>query len=203
MQKQQEQTKNDQTCVDIMVQRRSIRRFKQTPIPLEFLQKMVSVARVAPSAANLQPLEYIVIHDAHVCDQLFPTMNWAAYLSPKWSPPQGERPVAYILIVSNTEIAHASFVKYDVGLAAENIMIAAEAEDVGSCMLCSFHHEEVRNLLQIPPKYALEALIALGYKQEQPEMVPLEDSIKYWRDDKDVLHVPKRPMNDIIHYNSF
>ena len=188
---------------EIMNQRRSIRRFKQKPIALDFLQELVNVARVAPSAANLQPLEYIIIDDSPVCKQVFETINWAAYLQPKWSPSPEEQPTAYIIILCNTEIANASFSKYDVGLASENIMILAETEDVGSCMICSFNHESVRNLLKIPSKYSLETIIALGYKKEQAVMVPLEDSVEYWRDQKDVHYVPKREMKDILHHNTF
>ena len=48
---------------ETIIRRRSIRRFKDMPVPYGVLEKCVNAARLAPSAANLQPLEYIVVDE--------------------------------------------------------------------------------------------------------------------------------------------
>ena len=69
-----------------ILSRRSIRRFKQKEISLDILKKIVNSARLAPSAANLQPLEYLVITDKNLCSKIFETIGWAGYIKPKWTP---------------------------------------------------------------------------------------------------------------------
>jgi nitroreductase len=83
------------------IKRRTIRRFKQKPIPLETLKKLVNAGRLAPSTANLQPIEYIIIDGADLVENVFETLKWAGYISPAGNPPQGERPVAYIIVLAN------------------------------------------------------------------------------------------------------
>ena len=47
----------------------------------------------------------------------------------------------------------------------------------------------------------VDSVIALGYKAEKSVVEDMEDSVKYWRDEKQVLHVPKRKLQDILHIN--
>ena len=84
--------------------RRSIRRFQQKQIPIKLLKKFVNAARLAPSAANLQPLEYFIVNDKNLCSEIFGTISWAGYIKPKWAPSPQERPVAYIImLIKNAE----------------------------------------------------------------------------------------------------
>ena len=121
--------------------RRSIRRFKQQPIDKELLIKFVDAARIAPSAANLQPLEYIVVNDKKVCEEIFDTIAWAAYIKPTWAPSEEERPTAYIIILTK-DIDNKWYTR-DVGLASENIVLMTESENIGSCILCSINNKNV------------------------------------------------------------
>ena len=87
---------------EVAVSRRSIRRFKDIPVPHQILGRCVNAARLAPSAANLQPLEYIVVNDDRLLAEVFATLGWAAYIRPAGDPPEGKRPKAYIVIVSSS-----------------------------------------------------------------------------------------------------
>jgi len=186
---------------DATLSRRSIRRFHQKPVKLEMLKKCVNAARLAPSAANLQPLEYIIINDKPLCMQIFEALHWAAYLQPKWTPKETERPTAYIVVlVKDTK---NPYYERDVGLATENIVLTAEAEGLGSCILCNIEHVKIHELCSVPLELAVDSVIALGYKAEAPVVEDLIDSVKYWRDDHDVLHVPKRKFEDITHFNKY
>jgi nitroreductase len=186
---------------EAILSRRSIRRFHQRPVKLEILKKCVNAARLAPSAANLQSLEYCLINDKILCKNLFETLHWAAYIQPKWTPKESERPTAYIVVlVNNTQ---NPYYERDVGLATENIVLTAEADGLGSCILYNIERVKIQELCHIPMSHAVDSVIALGYKAEEPKVENLKDSVKYWRDEKDVLHVPKRKLEDIIHLNGF
>jgi nitroreductase len=186
---------------DTILLRRSIRRFKQYPIDMNILKKFVNAGRLAPSAANLQPLQYIIVHDKELCSKIFKTLSWAAYIKPKWEPDINERPTAYIIVLI-TDITNKYYLR-DVGVATENILLAAEEENIGSCILCKIDHQKIKEILNVPKNIEVDSVIALGYKAEQPVVEYLKESIKYWRDKQEVLHVPKRTLEAILHINSY
>jgi nitroreductase len=184
-----------------IVSRRSIRRFHQRPVRLEILKKCVNAARLAPSAANLQPLEYCIVHEKTLCANLFEALHWAAYIQPKWTPKESERPTAYIIVlVKDTK---NPYYERDVGLATENIILTAEGEGLGTCILCNIERVKIQEVCNIPLTLAIDSVIALGYKAETSVVEEMKDSVKYWRDEKETLHVPKRKLEDILHLNRF
>ena len=184
------------------ITRRSIRRFKDVPISKEILERCVNAARVAPSAGNRQPLEYIVVEDEPLLPQVFSTLGWAAYIKPRGEPPPGKRPKAYIVILKHKDIGVASSV-YDVGAAMENIILVALEKGIGSCPFASIDRDRLREILSIPEIHEIALVIALGYPDESPLEEPFEGSVKYWRDEDDVHHVPKKKLESILHWNNF
>ena len=188
---------------DLIVRRRTVRRFKEVPIGAELLQRCVNAARLAPSASNLQPLEYIVVTDDELLPTMYDSVHWAGYLRPHGDPPEGHRPTAYIVILKNNKISTSTFSVYDIGEAVENIILVAEAEGLGSCQFGSVEREKVREMFKIPPHYEIPLVIALGYPDEKHSVDPYTDSPKYWRDEKGVHHVPKRSVEEVLHWNGF
>jgi nitroreductase len=186
---------------EAILSRRTIRRFKQKPVDVKLLKRFVNAARVAPSAANLQPLEYFIICEKKLCAQVFETLGWAGYIKPKWMPDESERPTAYIVILVREDFN--KYYKWDVGLSAENIMLVAEEENIGSCILLNINRKKLREILGIPDSLYIDSVIALGYKSETAIMEDMVDSVEYYRDENDVLHVPKRKITDILHINKF
>lgn len=186
---------------EAILSRRSIRRFQQKPIQTELLKKFVNAARLAPSAANLQPLEYFVVNERELCSKVFETLSWAAYIKPKWAPSEEERPTAYIVMLIR-DTNNKMYLR-DVSLASENIVLAAEEEGVGSCILCNIDRDKLRNILKIPKDMIVDSVVALGYKAEKSVVEDFNGSVKYWRDKNEVLHVPKRKLEDITHVNKF
>ena len=184
-----------------IISRRTIRRFQKKPIKLDLLRRFVNAARLAPSAANLQPLEYFIVTEKEPCSKIFETIGWAAYITPKWTPSVEERPTAYIVILVND--TNNKFYPIGVGLSSENIVLAAEEEGIGSCILYNIDRGKIQEILKIPKTLHVDSIIALGYKAENPVVEDLKDSVKYWRDENEVLHVPKRRLEDIIHINKF
>lgn len=182
--------------------RRTIRRFTQDSVPLKILEKMVNAARLAPSAANMQPLEYIVVSDRKVAQRIFPCLRWAAYIAPEGDPGPGQEPTAYIVTLVNTDVRPKAF-EWDAGAAIENMILTALEEGVGSCWLLSVDRERIREILKIPETHALDSVLALGYPAEQPQTEELVDSVRYWKDESGRLHVPKRRFDSIIHFDRF
>jgi len=187
---------------EVTTSRRSIRRFKDISVPHQILERCVNAARLAPSAANLQPLEYIVVDDDKLLAEVFPTLGWAAYIRPAGDPPQGKRPKAYIIIVNNSN-AGTPFTTYDVGAAMENMILVAWAEGVGSCAIASVDRDKLRSILNIPGDYEIPLVLALGYPDESPVEEPFDESVKYWKDEDGVLHVPKKKLERVQHWNAF
>ena len=188
---------------EVAVSRRSIRRFKGIPVPHQILERCVNTARLAPSAANLQPLEYIIVDDDQLLSEVFSTLRWAAYIGPEGDPPpEGRRPKAYIVILKNSNVGMSSSV-YDVGAAMENMILVALEEGVGSCPVASVDRDKLRRILNIPGDYEIPLVLALGYSDESPVEEPFDGSVKYWKDEDGVLHVPKKKLESVIHWNTF
>jgi len=191
------------SVLEFMYQRRSIRRFKQNPIAYELLKRFVDAGRVAPSASNLQPLEFIIVDEAELVNNIFEHTQWARLLPHNTGrPPAGQQPVAFIVILVNKKYETA-WTRHDVGAAAENIILSALDNEIGTCWIASVNRKKVSSLLLVPDDYEIDSVIALGYPDEEPVMEPLKDSIEYYKDETGRLHVPKRNLDDILHRNIF
>jgi nitroreductase len=192
----------DKEAHDIIVSRRTIRQFRPDPVPRETLEALVDAARLAPSAANLQPLEFIIVDDRRVRADVFPSLKWAAYIAPVGDPKPGQEPAAYIVTLVNTKVREKMF-EYDVGAAEENMIISALAEGIGSCWLLSIDRDRLKAVLGVPEGYRIDCVLALGYPAEEPVAEELKDSQKYWKDGEGRLHVPKRTLAGVLHRNRF
>jgi nitroreductase len=190
---------------DLITSRRTIRKFKQEPLELAVLKRLVNAGRLAPSAGNMQPIEYIVTVDENIREKIFPNVRWAGYIVPEGNPKEYERPMAYITVLIKQEVLMVPFYKYDVGASVENITLAALEEGIGCCWIGSFDRKKIKDILNIPDGYGIDLILALGYPLENPEYYDIEKgkSIKYHKDTSDRLHVPKRKLEDIIHIDHF
>ena len=162
--------------IDIILSRRSIRQYEQKEIPNEILNKILETGRQAPSAANRQPEHFIVITDYKIKKELSKGLfnrfiknapltivgcaNTGAKLTGKWS------------IVDTT-------------IALQNMVLAAWTMGIGSCWIGDFKEEKVKELLKIPNKWKVVALISFGYPAEQPK--PKN----------------KKPITELVSYNKF
>jgi nitroreductase len=188
--------------IQLIKRRRTIRQFRPGELPLSLLKELVDGGRLAPSAANLQPLEFLIATDLNLRKEIFSCLRWAAYINPAGDPKPGQEPTAYIIILVNTNIREKGY-EYDVGAAAQNIILGALSKGIGSCWLISINRERLREVLKIPDNYLIDSVLALGYPAEEPVIEDFKGSIKYWKDEAGVLHVPKRKLEDILHINLF
>ena len=183
---------------ELVMKNRSYRRFYENKsIDNETLKELINLARLSPSAGNLQPLKYVLSNTPEKNNLVFPCLAWAGYLK-EWSGPQeGERPAAYVVILGDTNISKKFGCGY--GIAAQSILLGATEKGLNGCIVGSIRRKMLRKSLEIPERYEILIVIALGVRKE---MVVIEEvkagDIKYWRDEKGVHHVPKRPLSEII-----
>jgi len=178
---------------------RSYRRFHQeVHIKLETLRELVELARLSASAMNLQPLKYVLSCEPQKNSLIFAHLGWAGYLKDWPGPREGERPSAYVIMLGDTGISR-SF-GCDHGIAAQSILLGAAEKGLGGCMIGNIRKEELGRALEIPPRYEMLLVLALGKPRETVVIETVEPGgdIKYWRDSNGVHHVPKRPLADLI-----
>ncbi|MFC1798493.1 nitroreductase family protein [Thermodesulfobacteriota bacterium] len=184
---------------ELIEKNRSYRRFVQShPIERGKLEEMVDLARLSASAANLQPLKYYLSNDARTNRQIFDCLAWAAYLKDWPGPSEGERPSAYILILGDTTISKN--VICDQGIAAQSILLGAVEQSIGGCIVATIRKKKLAAALSLPEQYEIMLVIALGKPAETVEIENMDSdgNIKYWRDEHQVHHVPKRSLAEII-----
>jgi nitroreductase len=190
--------------LDAIRTRRSVRLYQQIPISFEILRELVDAARLAPSCANVQPLQFIAVWDPEVVSQVFPTLTWAGLIAPQRDPPEGKRPVAYIVVLVDPGIHYfAADGHYDAGAAIENVLLAAWEKGIGACWIRRVEREQLKRILRVPEHLEIDSVISLGYPAERPVTEDANDSTSYYVDDEGTLHVPKRRLCDILHENHY
>ena len=182
---------------ELIKKRRTIRKFKQIPIKRAMLEKFIDAAHYAPSGNNLQPLKYKIVDDHETVEKVFEYVKWAGSIYPAGNPGENEHPVAFIAILVDTRITTVIY-ELDVGSASENIFLTALEEGIGTCWMGAIDRKKIIEILEIPEYFLLNTVIALGYPAEAPIMEPSTGSVKYYKDENGVLHVPKRSLSEII-----
>ena len=185
---------------ELIKKNRSCRRFYQDhSLDLEALRELVDLARLSASAANLQPLKYILSCNDEKNALIFSCLKWAGYIKDWPSPPEGERPSGYIIIVVNSKKAN-EWIGYDCGIASQSILLGAREKRLAGCMIGAINRKQLKDLLDIPNPFKILLVIAVGKPKEKVviEEVDQDKDIRYWRDQYDVHHVPKRKLDDII-----
>jgi len=184
---------------ELVLINRSYRRFDANVlVNTQTLYDLVELARICPSAANLQPIKYYLSNSADLNDIIFSTLAWAGYLKDWAGPQQDEQPSAYIIILGDKSIK-ADF-GIDPGIVAQTMLLGAVEKGLGGCMIASVRRQELHQALNLPDELEIVLVIALGKPVETVvlEDLPTDGSIRYYRDAQQVHHVPKRSLQDLI-----
>ena len=183
---------------DLMRKTRSYRRFKEDElVDMETLRYLVVLARLGGSARNAQPIKYVLVNAPAVNEKIFPHLGWAGYLKEWPGPEKGERPSAYIVCLLDTNLSREA--ECDLGITTQNLLLGASEKGLGGCRIASFA-TGLRNVLHLDDHLKILLVIALGRPLEEvslDEMEP-EGDIKYWRDEDQIHHVPKRSLQELI-----
>ena len=93
---------------------------------------------------------------------------------------------------------------HDAGIASMSISMVAFEEGLGSCILGAINRIELGKILSVPDNFEVLLVVALGYTDENPVIDEVkENDVKYWLDKDGIIHVPKRDMKDIVHWNQY
>lgn len=184
---------------ELVKRTRSYRRFYQdVKIEQGTLRGLVDLARMSASGGNLQPLKYILCNDPEMNALIFAQLAWAGYLKDWPGPEEGERPSAYVVVLHDSRISKSP--GCDHGIACQNILIGATEKGLGGCMIATIRKKELRETLNIPEYLEILLVVALGKPKETVVLTEVgpDGDIKYWRNEQQVHHVPKRKLDDII-----
>ena len=178
---------------------RSCRRFKPEPaIKIDLLKSLVDLARITASAANLQPLKYILCSNPEKNISIFECLGWAGYLKDWAGPSPEERPTGYIVMLGDKRIAKNFDI--DVGIASQTIMLGAKNMGYSGCMIGNIHHQKLAEVIKLKDHHVILLVLALGAPKENIvlESMKADDDFRYYRDEQGIHHVPKRNLDDII-----
>jgi nitroreductase len=184
---------------DLVKVNRSCRRFDNShKIDEKTLRQLVELARNCASAANNQPLKYLICRDEDKNKEIYSCLGWAAYLKEWKGPVKEERPSAYIVILGDHSVSDKFWC--DHGIAAQTILLGARTMGLAGCMFGAINIKKLKVALEIADHLEPKLVVALG---KPVEIIQIDDlgedgDIKYWRDENRVHHVPKRKLEDLI-----
>jgi nitroreductase len=148
------------SLLDLILSRRSIRRYENKDISEEVLRQILEAGRQAPSAANRQPIRFVIVKDhdilKNLCDNLI--NRFVKYA-----------PVAIVGCADIKSLLTGKWAVVDATIAMQNMVIAAWTLGIGSCWIGACNEEKVKELLKTPDKWKVVALVTLGYPAEQPK----------------------------------
>lgn len=154
--------------LDVIKERGSIRRYTTAPIPERDLHTILEAARLAQSAANRQPWQFILVTDKAVKERLVDAAHWPD------RPPQSSVSTAAAVLVclADPEVSRPvgpfNGFLIDLAIAIENMALTAWELGIGSCWIGAFQEDRVKTLLAIPENLRVVSLLTLGYPDEQP-----------------------------------
>jgi nitroreductase len=165
---------------EAILKRKSIRNYKDEPIPENKLQKVLEAARLAPSAANQQEWKFVVVRDAEKRRHLSIAAQGQTHVA--------RAPAVIAGVATGTErimLCGVPTYPVDLAIALDHMTLAAVNEGLGSCWIGHFSQEQVREILGIPDNYTVVCLLTLGIPAEpgRPKL--------------------RKPLNEVICFDSF
>lgn len=152
---------------ELFARRFSCRTFTPEPVPPAVLDALLDAARWAPSAGNLQPWRFLVVHAEAVRRQLAAAAHDQAFVA--------EAPVTVVVCAVADESAprygargRTLYCLQDTAAAVENLLLAATAHDLGSCWVGAFDEQAVSRALGLDPAWRPVAMVPLGRPAERP-----------------------------------
>ena len=155
--------------------RRSVRRFKPDPVERSEIEKVVEAGRLAATANNLQPWEFVVVTDEAMRRRLATLADYGKFIA--------QAPVCIVTFSKDTK-----YYLEDGSAATQNMLVAARALNLGSCWVAGdkkAYAGEIGNLLGMPGGYKLISLVALGHPAEFPS------------------GAGKRPLKEVMHWERY
>jgi nitroreductase len=154
--------------------RRAVRAFRPDPVAREVIEDIVDCARLAASAINVQPWEFVVVTEPAMRQRLADITDYGKHIA--------QAPVCVAVLCRETK-----YYLEDGAAATENLMVAARAHGLGSCWVAGDKKDYAPRILEAlgaPPRLKLISLVPMGLPAEQPEP-------------------PKRPLTEVLHWEKY
>ncbi len=154
--------------------RRSVRAYERRPVPREIIEDVIDCGRLAASANNVQPWEFVVVTEAGMRRRLADRTDHGKFIA--------DAPVCIVVLCRDSK-----YYLEDGSAATQNLLLAAWARGLGSCWVAGDkkpYAGEICKMLGAPEGYRLVSLVALGYPAESP-------------------HKSKRPVSDVLHWEGY
>jgi len=167
---------------DVLRARRSIRAYKDTPLPEGALERILEAGRGAPSWCNRQCWRFVVVRDPAVKKMLGEVVSnpdAACY---------EKAPAAIAVCADPSDSAVSGGKEYylvDCAIAMEHMVLAAANEGLATCWVGAFAEYPIRNVLKLPGEIKIVALTPLGYADEEP------------------APMPRKPLTEIVHEDTW
>ena len=181
---------------ELVLKNRSTRAFDpERRISREELEQLVNLARLTPSAVNLQPLKYLLSWQEETNALILAHTAWAGLLKDISLPPEGKGPAGYIVICIDTRIPKNAAT--DVGIAAQTILLGAAEKGLSGCMIGAID-PKLHDLLGLKEQYRISLIVALGRGAEDIRLVETRGNDTAYYREGDAHYVPKRPLEEIL-----
>jgi nitroreductase len=161
-------------AIEALKTRRSVRAYRRAAVPRKIIEDIVDCGRLAATAINIQPWEFVVVTDPKRLRTIAETTDHGKFIA--------DAPVCILVLCKDTK-----YYLEDGSAATENILLAARAHGLGSCWVAGdkkAHAPEICRLVGAPEGYRLVSLIPLGYPAESPQKT-------------------KRPLSDVLHWEKY
>jgi nitroreductase len=162
-------------AMDAIMKRRSVRSFTANPVPANIVEEIVDAGRLAPTARNVQPWEFVAVANPDTRRAIAQLATTGPFIA--------DAPLCIAVFCKDTK-----YWLEDGCAATENIIIAARAHGLGHCWVAGEkkpYAAAVSELLGVPEGYRLVSLIAIGHPKEDPPPVP------------------KRPLKEVLHWENY
>lgn len=139
--------------------RKSIRAYQDKPVPRDALERILEAGRLAPSARNIEPWHFIAVTDPEKRSALSKGM-YAKFVAG----------APLVVVVCGDKKASSDWYAVDASLAAENMVLAAVNEGLGTCVVGSFDEADVKAVLKVPDNFEVLVMITVGYPKEKLDL---------------------------------
>ena len=149
--------------MEVIRNRRSIRRYKPDPVPEEEIKYILEAARLAPSWANTQCWHFVVVTDPAVKEKVALAGN-----GNKW---MDKAPVIIVACADPEKPAMRDDIPnylVDIGIVVEHLILAATERGLGTCWVGAFREDKIKEVLGIPQNIRVVECIPLGYPAQDP-----------------------------------
>lgn len=159
-------------AIRVLKERRSVRQYEAKPVPKEILEDIIDCARLAASANNTQPWLFVVVTNEEGKSEIARLATYGKFIASAG---------ACVAVFCEKD---SKYKVEDGAAATQNILLAAKAHGLGSCWVAGHgkdYAEDVRKLLNVPEKYELISLVAIGYTNQTPNppKKPLSQVLKW------------------------